>query len=42
MIWIETMWHGLRADYSRKWFIVLKGGLIAYTKTLQVVDELKD
>jgi hypothetical protein len=41
MIWVETMWHGLRADYSRKWFTVLKGGLVANKKTMKVVDSLK-
>jgi hypothetical protein len=41
MIWYETMWRGVRADYNRKWFTVLKGGRIAYKKTLEVVDVLK-
>jgi hypothetical protein len=41
MIWQAKMWKGYKADYSRKWFEILKGGLIADKTTGQVVDKLK-
>jgi hypothetical protein len=41
MVWRDKVWHGLKADYSKKWFHIEKGGVIVCNSTGKVVDILK-